>query len=1092
MPTFGASASCLILLPFISFLFLYLHGSFFFPFFFSLFPQITGRWVPAALTDQNERISRSSTETAATSVALNPRFRLLAVGCTNGDVHVFNVDSNMTPTFSHTLSFHSRSAPMRGEEWDSGPVTDIKWSDDGYALALAQEEGGLSIWSVFGSSLMSTSADVAMAAAGPDTPSLGIRSVSWGPCGYHLIALPAFVCGSDAAQASTGSIFQFHFTHSALTTNACLSNQFNVMLLGEDRLCLNPDTNSSTRLGGDVDKLCDVQWQSIQIPIGYLKGNWPIQRAALDPSGKFAVVAGTNGFCHYSTVSRKWRVFGNVAQEKAFSCSGGLAWWAGYIITACLMVDGTEEIRFYPKSSNLDNRHIACRKVVSKSVVLINVFSDYLIITTVNKKTLIYKMSETKRGNNPVQVDLELAWDVGMTSYILNPTSLVSVTLLQLGHDSAPSTSSSEPGALIVNVAGNLMVLSLSDNAVTGGSEFSDPALIATGVESYWGWTPTTSVQVADQVLSQALWLGCGGRGMQVWLPLHQSHVQPMPEGSQLDYPAVVGSSSSGLDGGVDGDGHVSNHGDSAREDAASTFTPTNGGSGSDGSAADQRPTPTSIPENSENVVSVASGGAADATGNVADSDAASAAASSAAPISPTNPSDAAVAAERTPTPSSHIIPPSPVPGALYKRIMLPFDLNVYPLSVLFEDAVVLGASHEAYRTSGSTAQAFPFCTLERKTQIYLHHVLRQLLRRNQDHHALAIAKASSKLPYFNHVLELMLHEVLEDEAHRSTPATPIEDAQLPKVVDFLRHFGTRLDTIVHCARKTEVTKWKYFFSVVGDPKDLFDECVKLSKFDTAASCLVFLQTLESPTVSRRYALPLVHHALDAEQWELAKDLNRFLKATASYESSPEKAASAAGEAIPLKTSQVFVNYALGLLDKSRIRALALFSANMGFPMVSWLYTIRVKHGSIKDVGTALEVTTKEFNLTVAAANSSAADKRQDELEFLLASIFEAQCFEWALLFCVVLRDTAASYRVLDEVAADKTSPSGTFGLLNRFRKATARPAGAVHKQFVDSLTTTFKPATPMQKDIERERDPRRSTAAASDAADAGGECGVM
>jgi hypothetical protein len=96
------------------------------------------------------------------------------------------------------------------------------------------------------------------------------------------------------------------------------------------------------------------------------------------------VVAGTRGFAQYSTVSRKWRLFGNQGQEQAFSCTKGLAWWRNYIVAACRVVEnGSEEIRFYPQEKNLEIRNVACRSFVSRSIVLLNVFADYLIITTV-------------------------------------------------------------------------------------------------------------------------------------------------------------------------------------------------------------------------------------------------------------------------------------------------------------------------------------------------------------------------------------------------------------------------------------------------------------------------------------------------------------------------------------------------------------------------------------------------------------------------------------------------------------------------------------------------------------------------------------
>lgn len=95
-------------------------------------------------------------------------------------------------------------------------------------------------------------------------------------------------------------------------------------------------------------------WAHVTIPPAY-SVNVPVQLVAQSPSGEHLAVAGKGGLALYNRPQRRWRLFGNVHQERDLHVAG-LTWWGEEAVVVVAKQRGrtTFEILLYPMH-HLDN-----------------------------------------------------------------------------------------------------------------------------------------------------------------------------------------------------------------------------------------------------------------------------------------------------------------------------------------------------------------------------------------------------------------------------------------------------------------------------------------------------------------------------------------------------------------------------------------------------------------------------------------------------------------------------------------------------------------------------------------------------------------
>ncbi|KAF7792481.1 hypothetical protein EIP86_003522 [Pleurotus ostreatoroseus] len=232
-------------------------------------------------------------------------------------------------------------------------------------------------------------------------------------------------------------------------------------------------------------------------------------------------------------------------------------------------------------------------------------------------------------------------------------------------------------------------------------------------------------------------------------------------------------------------------------------------------------------------------------------------------------------------------------PDFVKESVNIPLDF--YPMSVLMDKGIIIGVENETATRMNLPFVMFRHVTSVRsiyltlsmqdlnsyQTHLFLHHVLRVHIDNSQIKEAVAFASHYQHLVFFAHALEILLHSVVEDDATllRSADEEPEEKpAILANTVEFLDHFDAALDVVVGCARKIEMSRWPRLFDIVGNPKTLFEYCLSAGRLKTAGSYLLVLHNLEQLDTEHGDAIRLLKSAMEAQEWQLCRELLRFLR----------------------------------------------------------------------------------------------------------------------------------------------------------------------------------------------------------------------
>lgn len=933
--------------------------------------------------------------------------QLVAVGMANGSVALYPLHSSRGGVRQAPVRVLSLKDWGHGEEVTGG-VARMRWSPDGQALAVGFSRCGQVVWSPSGcrlmctlrqgaaghrgtgdmgpsrttssdrqtlSSLLGTGDDANDAVAGRAAEGApgqqatdheaGVCALAWGPYGYQLLVAEAGDAAHFRELSFAKSLGGSHrVLHSGGANKAgggvlgalALQQQEEAVhvLQADDRLLLIVEEAGAAREEGAEPGLIV---QHLLVPLHYIACNYPLVKAAVSADGMDVAVAGTHGVALYSRRSQRWRVFGDISQERQIRVQALV--WLPRVIVVCAHVDGVAgggggpaehtaaQLLLYPRY-HLDNSSLLARYPLAQAPIAMDAVGSYLLLAcepldiTLLKVTLegqliptaspmatltvvrqlgiismgqplrdialiapqateeeanagvgsevephlcvlqrcggTFSVLDLKQGSEQTLAsDVECFWlpaapvwrggdELSVAAAPAAPPLRNSVSFTRtlrcpspeaaaVAAAAAPSPRSASPGGLRPGVTDTSLEASTTAATRRGGHDGSSGGR---GLRESKGGSSSSSGDV------EMPWWTYGARGMQLWFPstLHSGTGPTGPSLSSLRLHRSASNASnvsagSGREGGRD----------SRRTEEVTSP----GGAGGGGYGA--------------SLISH-SGGLSSAFGSAGGG--LSSLASAGTQGQATDPE-------------------------------LEFDKEVYPIGISFSEVAIIGITQRVVRghsaavavagggsegsvhggglgggySSGGifSHDSAPCFHPLPESQPVLPCLLRRLLQQDRAAEALALARRHSGAPHFPRSLEWLLFTTLESDAEafsqrlskrkamgRPLPLTPDMVPLVTAAARLLKHFPKHFpDIAVRVARKTDSVLWPVLFQAVGPPSGLLLSLMSAGSLQTAACCLIIVDSIEGTATAHDQALRLIRAALGEGLYDLCAELVRYL-----------------------------------------------------------------------------------------------------------------------------------------------------------------------------------------------------------------------